>query len=564
VRNKLDGGEAILEGIRQLGVEYILSSPGTEWASIWEAMANQVEQGRNGPVFMDCWHETLAVDIAAGYTLATGKMQAVLLHAGAGLLQGAMGIHGAFLAGVPMLVISGESLTYGEEPGFDPGMQWIHNLSIVGGPQRLVEPIVKYATQSASPHTIYQSVIRAGEIAQRTPQGPAYLSVPTETMLDEWTPPSYGTLVPSAPKVFTPAADVRRLAEKLVSAKRPVIITEAAGRETETYDALLALAETMSLPVLETPVALFANFPKDHALYQGSDLKPFWDEMDLAIVIRARVPWYPPHNRPPKAAIAILDEAPHRMDMAYQSHHADMYLEGDVAQTLRDLTAEVRDIGIDNEAAEARRKALAESHDRLWAGRETAQREARKKSPIDAVWLCAALNEVMPEGVVYVDEVTSHTPLLRQHLRWNRPQSLFKKQGGLGQGLGLALGVKLAKPDRPVVALIGDGAFLYNPVLQSLGASRDFKLPITAIIFDNRKYANMQATHRKMYPGGVAEQTDIQYGTHINAPDYVQVVGGCGCYGERVEDPEKLPQALRNALDANDRGTTAVIDVVLG
>ena len=70
--------------------------------------------------------------------------------------------------------------------------QWIHNLSIVGGPQRLVEPFVKFATQAASTHTVYQSVIRAGEIAQRTPQGPTYLCVPTETMLDEWTPPANG------------------------------------------------------------------------------------------------------------------------------------------------------------------------------------------------------------------------------------------------------------------------------------------------------------------------------------------------------------------------------------
>ena len=135
MKNTLDGGDAILEAIRDLGVKHILSSPGTEWSSIWEAMAKQTQQGQDGPKFMDCWHETLAVDIAAGYTLATGEMQAVLLHAGSGLLQGMMGVHGALIAGVPMLVISGESTTYGEQPDFDPGRQWIDNLSIVGGPQ---------------------------------------------------------------------------------------------------------------------------------------------------------------------------------------------------------------------------------------------------------------------------------------------------------------------------------------------------------------------------------------------------------------------------------------------
>ena len=95
MKNSLDGGEAIVEACRKLEVDYIMSSPGTEWAPVWEAMANQTREGKNGPGFMDCWHETLAVDIAAGYTLATGRMQAVLLHAGSGLLQGAMGIHAA-------------------------------------------------------------------------------------------------------------------------------------------------------------------------------------------------------------------------------------------------------------------------------------------------------------------------------------------------------------------------------------------------------------------------------------------------------------------------------------
>jgi acetolactate synthase-1/2/3 large subunit len=99
MKNTLDGGDAILEAIRDLGVKYILSSPGTEWSSIWEAMAKQIKQGKDGPTFMDCWHETLAVDIAAGYTLVTGEMQAVLLHAGSGLLQGLMGVHGALMGG---------------------------------------------------------------------------------------------------------------------------------------------------------------------------------------------------------------------------------------------------------------------------------------------------------------------------------------------------------------------------------------------------------------------------------------------------------------------------------
>jgi thiamine pyrophosphate-dependent acetolactate synthase large subunit-like protein len=560
MKNQFDGGTALVEAFRQLGVEYILSSPGTEWAPVWEAMADQIHRKKSGPKLLDVWHETLAVDIASGYTLATGRMQAVLLHAGAGLLQGAMGIHGAFVTGVPMVVISGESMTYGEQPEFDPGAQWIGNLSIVGGTTHLVNSIVKYRSVAGSVHTVYESVIRAGELAQRQPTGPVYLSVSTETLMDGWTPPANPRKVPPAPRVLTAPEDIEKLAAQLSKAKRPVVLTEGAGQEIETYEALVALCEKFALPVVEKAGALFANFPKDHPLYQGTDIKPFWNDMDLAIVVRARVPWYPPSNRPPKAAVAIVDEAPHNMAMAYQNNQADVYLEGDAAQTLRDLANAAT---VDKAAIDARRKDLAAAHESLVEKRNAAQAAARKKTPIDPVWVCAALNSVMPEDAIYIDEVTTHTATLRQHLVWNDTQCLFTRQGGLGQGLGLSLGIKLGKPERQVVTLIGDGAFLYNPVLGSLGAARDYKLPTMAVIFNNKKYAAMQGMHQKMYPDGIAAEIDLYHGTHINPPDFVKVAECVGGYGEQVTDPEKLQDALKRGFEANQSGKPAIIDVIV-
>jgi len=560
MKNQFDGGTALVEAFRQLGVEYILSSPGTEWAPVWEAMADQMHRKKSGPKLLDVWHETLAVDIASGYTLATGRMQAVLLHAGAGLLQGAMGIHGAFVTGVPMVVISGESMTYGEQPEFDPGAQWIGNLSIVGGTTHLVNSIVKYRSVAGSVHTAYESVIRAGEMAQRQPTGPVYLSVSTETLMDRWTPPANLRKIPPAPRLLTAPEDIEKLAALLSKAKRPVVLTEGAGQEVETYDALVSLCEKFAIPVVEKPGALFANFPKDHPLYQGTDIKPFWNEMDLAIVVRARVPWYPPSNRPPKAVVAIVDEAPHNTAMAYQNNQADIYLEGDAAQTLRDLANAAT---VDKAAVDARRKELAAAHDALIEKRNAAQAAARKKTPIDPVWVCASLNAVMPKDAIYIDEVTTHTGLLRQHLVWNEPQCLFTRQGGLGQGLGLSLGIKLGKPERPVVTLIGDGALLYNPVLGSLGAARDYNLPILVVVFNNKKYAAMQGMHQKMYPDGIAVEMDLYHGTHINPPDFVKVAECVGGYGEQVTDPEKLQDALKRGLEANRSGKPAIIDVIV-
>ena len=379
--------------------------------------------------------------------------------------------------------------------------------------------------------------------------------------MDAWTPPANPRTVPPAPRMLTAPEDIEKLAAQISKAKHPVVLTEGAGQDVATYEALVALCEKFALPVVEKPGALFANFPKDHPLYQGTEIKPFWNDMDLAIVVRARAPWYPPSNRPPKAVVAMVDEAPHNSAMVYQSHQADMYLEGNTAQTLRDLADAAK---VDKAAVEARRKELAAAHDALVEKRNAAQAAARKKTPIDPVWLCASLNAVMPKDTIYIDEVTTHTAALRQHLVWNDPQCLFTRQGGLGQGLGLSLGIKLAKPERQVVTLIGDGAFLYNPSLGSLGAARDYKLPIMAVIFNNKKYAAMQGMHQKMYPDGIAAEIDLYHGTHINAPDFVKVAESVGGYGETVTDPEKLQDALKRGLEANRNGKPAIIDVMVG
>src|SRR3972149_1922805 len=132
----MDGGEGILQACPGLGIHYNIPSPRPDWGSVWEALARQKVNNVPGPGYLSCGHETLAVDLAFGYTFMTGRMQAVLLHAGVGLMQGAMGIHGCRLGEIPVLVMSGESTTFGDSMDFDPGAQWYANHNNVGGLQR--------------------------------------------------------------------------------------------------------------------------------------------------------------------------------------------------------------------------------------------------------------------------------------------------------------------------------------------------------------------------------------------------------------------------------------------
>lgn len=561
--NRLDGGEALLEAFRSLGIEFVISSPGSEWAPVWEAFARQKTSATAGPRYIDVWHETLAVDVAIGYTLYTGRMQAVLLHAGAGLLQGTCGIHGALLAEVPMLICSAEAITYGERPGVDPGSQWYRNLSVVGGPHGLVGGIVKWANQVGSVETLYEMAKRAGELAQRTPRGPVYLNVPVEVLLDTWSPPQFKMTVAAPARRISPPDEIEQLVGLIAAAENPLILTESAGRSAEAFHALVGFAEAFGIPVLETQGTVCGNFPRMHPLYLGSRLEPFMATSDLVLLVACRAPWYPPSNKPPRAQTVVIDETPQRPHMVHQVLFADRYLEGDIASALR-AAAERAPAKIDQARRAQRMERHAATHRKLRADIEAAEAEAMAAEAVAPAALVKALRDVLPEQTIYVDETITHSRVVQQHLDWSEPKHDFYVQGGLGQGIGVALGIKMAAPDRPVVLLVGDGTFLYNPIVQALAAAKDNNLPILIVIFNNRKYLSMKLNHLRAYPDGVAVKHGIFHGVDLDTQPPLQRFGEpFGMHGAEVSKLVELVPALRSAAASVADGRTAILNVML-
>jgi acetolactate synthase I/II/III large subunit len=558
-----DGGEAILEAFRSLGMDYIISSPGSEWSPVWEAMARQKVNQKAGPTYIDCWHETLAVDMAIGYTQMTNRCQAVLLHAGAGLLQGTAGMHSAMLAECPMVIMSGESLTFGENPNLDIEGQWYRSLSIIGGPQRLVEPVTKWASQVTSVYTLHDSVIRAAEYAQRTPAGPVYLNVPLETMLADWTAPDEPRKVPPVPKTQAKPADVERIADLIAKAKNPVILADNAGRDPKAFRALVELAELIGAPVGQRG-ASFANFPKNHPMHLGYRIDRYLKDADLVLMVCVRAPWYPPTKKPTAGTIVAIDENPLKGTMVYQTLMADHYLEGEVSTSLKLLTEAARAAGVTVAKTAERRDRWRAEHDKMQGEELAAEQKAMSNGgSIQPLGLINVLRNTMPANTIYVEETITHSQPLQQHLPWTDPQSYFRVGGGLGQGTGFALGVKLAAPDRPVALVVGDGSFLYNPVVQALGAAKGNALPIMIIVMNNRKYAAMQKGHLHHYPDGVAMGADMYHGVHIDGPDYAEFAKPFGLFGQKVEKLAELPGAVQSALKAMKDGKTAILNVCL-
>ena len=563
MKNQSHGGEAILQAFRSLGVDYVMASPGSEWGAVWEAIASQQLTNSPGPTYLSCAHETLAVNLATGYTSITGRMQAVMLHTGVGLLQGSMGIDGAMRQGVPMIVVSGESLSFGDDPDFDPGAQWQSLLSVVGGPHRLVEPIVKWAQQAGSVSTMYRQMVSAGEMAQRSPAGPVYMSVPIETMGQDWEPPAEFRDAPPAPKTTAAQADIEAVAQLLVASKRPAIIAEMSGRSPAAHAALVDLAELLAIPVVEGRWSMFANFPKDHPLHQGFHRPALIDDADLVLTLCCAAPWYPPSAGPKKARVVAIDETPFRPAMVYQPNLAELFLEGDNAATLQLLVEAVRAAGIDEAAVAKRQAHWAGAHEERVAGVRAIEAEAAAKDAISPVALCAALTAAAPDDVIYMDETITHRGAVLAHLGSGGPSSYFRAHGGLGQGLGMALGAKLAAPERTVISVMGDGTFMYNPVVQSLALSQHEDLPILIVVFNNSGYAAMKYNHRDYYPDGVGAGSDIWPGHPITELDYAELVQPFGGFGRRVETMAELPAAIDEALEAVSGGRTAILNVIV-
>ena len=232
--------------------------------------------------------------------------------------------------------------------------------------------------------------------------------------------------------------------------------------------------------------------------------------------------------------------------------------------TLQALIAAVRAKGVDDAAVADRQARWSKGHDALVARKQGQVDEALAKDTISPIGLCATLGDVLPDNTIYIDEtITSRRPII-EHIDFKGPLSFFSvASGGLGQGLGLALGAKLAMKDRPVVSVIGDGSFMYNPVTQSLALSEHKDIPIMIVVFNNAGYSAMRKEHHAYYPDGVAAASNASVGHDITDVDYAELGKPFGFYGRRVEALADLPGVLKEAYAATQEGRTAIVNVIL-
>ncbi|MGZ8435380.1 MAG: thiamine pyrophosphate-dependent enzyme [Candidatus Binatia bacterium] len=564
----MHGGQVMLKAVERSGIDFILSSPGSEWPPMWEALAEAAARGAQKPKYINCRHEAVAVAMAAGYTKVTNRPQVVMLHATAGPLNAAMTLRAALHERTPMVIISGEIAAYGENTKVaDPGGQWLHDLTDLGGSPDLLRGCVKWADRISSVELLGPTIERAVRIAMEPPMGPVLIGIPFECMMEQVDDIDHGKANEVARAHAVDDASIDKALNLIAAAKNPIALTEHVGGDPRAVARFVELCEMFGIPVMETYRPAFMNFPRTHPLYLHHDPKAV-DAADLILMVDAVTPWYPA-SKPPKNAkvIAIADEFPNSR-LPYWGYNVDLALVAAPATTLGQLVQKAKaseQVAANRASYQQRAARTGEQHGSYFGKlREEAQKHA-DDNPIDPRWAVHALGQALPANSVISEETTVYRSLIQETMPRDQPQSYFARiTGGLGVGLSYALGVKLAMPDRPVFAFIGDGAFHYNAVPSCLGVAEEYGLPIHCVIFNNGRYLSMETSLIKYFPDGAAKTTGVHFGAEIGPrPDYQHYAKAHGGEGFRVTNPKDIAKAVEQALKCEQEKKLTVIDLVL-
>ena len=561
------GAEAFVELLSANGVDCIFLNPGSDTVPIQEALAKFRTRGKRHPEIILCPHEQVAMAAAHGYFMVSGKPQVVLVHVDVGTQQVGGALHNAQRGRIGVIFCAGRSPSTfeGEKPGGRNRqvMWWQEPFDQAG----IVRGYVKWEYELRLNENIHHVIQRAFQVANTEPCGPVYLTLPREVLMER----VEKVQIPDPARysaALTPQADtdmLAKVAELLTSAREPLIITGYSGRNTESVASLVELAETLGARVVTSDFHM--NFPARHPLWRGINPGPYLKDADVILIIDHDIPYLPIQAKPgPEAKIIQIDIDPIKQNMPTWGFPVDISLEADSSKAIPVLTELMRQKATSGQRTEFQRRfqQRQKEYQQLQAEwRDLAISPAEQRT-ITPEWLSKSIAEVIDEDTIILNEtVTSSASVLRQIHR-TKPGTLFGSGGSsLGWGLGAALGAKLAAPDKTVVSLVADGAFIYGCPTAALWASGVYHAPFLCVIFNNGGYnavrKNLQLAHGE---DNFAEKIAGWAGLDIvQPPDYALIAQAAHGYGQKVEDPSALKTALKDALERVHHGQTAVVDV---
>lgn len=540
----VSGAQAILSMLAEAGVRYLFGNPGTTELPLMDALVDD----RRIQYILGL-QEVPVMAMADGYAQASRSLAVVNLHISCGL-GNAMGmLYNSYRAGTPLLVTAGQQdrrLKF-EEPILYSDMV------------QVARPWTKWAAEIERLEDLPSALRRAVQTALTPPTGPVFLSLPIDLQSEIAELDLAPGRLPD-PRVRPPADALRRAAEVLASARNPAILAGSRVVEADAVPQIVAVAERLGAAVFTESGTTHGRlgFPADHPLY--AQALPLWSpevrdrlaEFDVLLAVgmdllRLYVYFEPSRAIPEHIRIIHLDQDPWQLGKNYP---LEVGLIGDPQAGLTELAALLDETlaPVQVAAAKARAQARGAAHqktrDELWR-RADGERSVRPLTPLA---LMSSLARVLPDDVAVIEEAVTTTNTYFERLgALENTSGYFAHRGwALGWGLGCALGVKLAWPERPVLAMIGEGAAMYG--IQGLWSAARYRLPVTFVVPNNAQYQILKVGAQQL--ALPAAKTGRYEGLDLVGPeiDLVALARSLGVEAHRITEPDELADRVRESL----------------
>jgi acetolactate synthase-1/2/3 large subunit len=558
----------LLQGLVDLGIEYLFCNLGTDHAPLIEEMAHWREQGRAFPKLILCPHENTAVHMAGGYAVATGRGQAVLVHVDAGTANAAMGLHNLCRTRIPVLLIAGRAPMSTFDSATGGRDTYVHFIQEPFDQASVVRPYVKWEYNLAWPSMAHEVISRAGAVMQSDPTGPVYLTLPREVLaapVDAQSIGAYGHQNHLPVKAQGADANaIAQIAAKLMGSENPMLVTAYAGRNHAAPALIEKLAMLCGMRVCEFN-SIYLNIRRNSPFFAGYNPAAFTEQADFGLMVDVDVPWIPKTTRVnPNAYWAQLDVDAIKRDIPMWGFPLNARIEGDSVRLLTQLIECIEQTATPAFKAMASQRSLIiqAEHEKNQQKAAAMAQEPGKVNAINPHFLCAAIGRQIRSEDVVLNEAIRNTMAVFEQIPREMPGTLMGLSGGgLGFSAGTALGIKLAQTQSRVIHFVGDGSFYFSNPSSVYAVAHQYDLPILTVLLDNGGWSAVKESTLRMYPKGEAKSTnqfasDLGYGT-----DFAAIAEAAGAHGERLVDPSQTEAAIARCLVALDAGQSALLHV---
>ena len=569
------GGDVIVDLLHRYEMPFATLNPGASYRGLHDSIVNY---GGNRPVMMLCQHEETAVQIAHGYGKASGKPMVAILHNLVGLLHANMAVYYAYIDRAPIFIVGATGPM--DETKSRPRIDWIHSAQTQGA---AIRDYTKWDYQPTTVDGVPEAFARAYSVMMTEPRGPVYMCYDAwlqekELEHDVPLPPKGFQNVPS--RIAPDPAALQQAAEVLANAKRPVILTEYAGRDPQGFHDLVALAETLGAPVYDLNMRL--SFPSNHPLNLSMDKSMFTDA-DVVLLVDVR-DWERPTTTltsvtreivslPPKNCqwidIGFGDLNISAWAMDYQRLlYANQRIVADTLLAVPALTVLLKKQLKKNQAFAARvpkrAAATARKHKALRDGWAKEALVDRDDSPITLPRLAT---EVWAE-IKHEDWVLTAGTLedwTRKLWNFDKPYRHAGKSLGTATQFGISLGVALAHRNqgRLVVDIQPDGDLMFDA--GALWVAAKHRIPMLVVMYNNRAYFNDWEHQIRMAKqrGTPVDRAYIGMDLDDPPPDFATLARSMGWYAEGpIDQPGDVGAALRRAIAQVKAGKPALLDTI--